>query len=644
MLGVIGALEYDPDFPRLKANHRSYFAGDAFFKEVVPIHDEDIRFKIKQTYRLQFLKDVLARLLDDSTFSVFTSMIYFNQMSIVIALQNSQEYMASLFAIYKSPSSIEQRRDGVKFVHQISLATKGFQNQQKKLTFTKLIAHGLFLQLEFALNDTNDSIRMLGTELLLTIIDLDATLIRNYVQTPGQHAATFALMQTLVELFFRERDIGLKSQTVEALKYMLDVGTLSLQDDMERSSSQDLENDVFIASFYTNCAGKLFDCIRDVGLDNAVFLKPLHLSTKAMYEILCDLLNFCVKMHGVKCRTFTIERGIWPGIAALILCPHQVIQLAALRCLKQALLLDDTTYMHYFTKASVFEAVVDVLVRMGNKNNLVNSACLEVLSLIENGGKLSVSESMMLVVNSLATSRQLELKDGLSYSDLGGKLLTLHGRFLEEEALYAQQMLDEQHLQEEAVADDEPALLLSKAPVEEAAPTTDVSSDNDNEENEAGRLKRRVRDEEYPEHEEGSPLRRLRIESKTNSDPELANLANTESPVKSATTKSEPTKDENATPEIPSKEKRSRTRDEKRKLFPSLSNKRTGNPSTKIGSTLQSGSATENASASKPTSPTKKDKDPGSIRKTLVNTGKLVLGGLKKGSAKTTSPASPTRK
>ena len=50
VLGVVGALEYDPDFPSHKANHRHWLDNQGRYKEVVPIEDEQTRQKIHQTY------------------------------------------------------------------------------------------------------------------------------------------------------------------------------------------------------------------------------------------------------------------------------------------------------------------------------------------------------------------------------------------------------------------------------------------------------------------------------------------------------------------------------------------------------------------------------------------------------------------
>merc|ERR1712000_42955 len=37
VLGVVGALEYDPDFPSHKTNHRHWLSNKGRYKEVVPI-------------------------------------------------------------------------------------------------------------------------------------------------------------------------------------------------------------------------------------------------------------------------------------------------------------------------------------------------------------------------------------------------------------------------------------------------------------------------------------------------------------------------------------------------------------------------------------------------------------------------------
>lgn len=439
----------DPAFPTLKANHRQHFQGDFNFKEVVPINDDKIKLKIKQTYRLQFLKDVLARILEDSTLPIFTSMIYFNHSVIIHTLQTSSDYLSRIFAIYKSTNhDIQQKRDGVRFLHEITLASKTQQIVTKKQLFAKMTSSGLFNLIEFALNDTIESIRMLGTELLLTIIDVDTSLIRNYSQNL-QSQSTFALMQTLVDLFFREKDIGLKSQAVESLKYVLDTMSnyiLPLDDLPSRRSSQELEYDVFVASFYTNCGGKLFSALTELGKGEGPDInKHMSLADRALYEQLCDLLTFCVNKHKGQCQFFSIEHGLWLGISRLFMCPHQTMQLAALRCWKQALTQDDQKYMVHFAQNGLVESLIDLLVRMGNKNNLVNSACLDVLEIFEKGLRMKEqssdtlqpmvqSENMLIIVKRLIDARKYELEHILAkYTPLALLIPEMYQTFIDAE-------------------------------------------------------------------------------------------------------------------------------------------------------------------------------------------------------------------
>lgn len=50
----IGALEYERDGP--KRTYRQYLSQSAHMQEVVPLKSEKLRFKIKQTYCLGYLK------------------------------------------------------------------------------------------------------------------------------------------------------------------------------------------------------------------------------------------------------------------------------------------------------------------------------------------------------------------------------------------------------------------------------------------------------------------------------------------------------------------------------------------------------------------------------------------------------------
>ncbi|KAJ8473828.1 hypothetical protein ONZ45_g16156 [Pleurotus djamor] len=99
--GVVGMLEYDPEFPNYKANYRDFLAQTTHFHEPVSITDQSVLRKIHHTYRLQFLKDVvLARVLDDSTFNVLSSCIIFNQIDIIGHVQQDPRFLKEVVGLF----------------------------------------------------------------------------------------------------------------------------------------------------------------------------------------------------------------------------------------------------------------------------------------------------------------------------------------------------------------------------------------------------------------------------------------------------------------------------------------------------------------------------------------------------------------
>lgn len=99
--GVVGMLEYDPEFPKHKANYREFLHQASHFHQPISLGDEAIQRKVHHTYRLQFLKDVvLARAIDDSTFNVLNSCIIFNQIDIINHVQNDPSFLREVVGLF----------------------------------------------------------------------------------------------------------------------------------------------------------------------------------------------------------------------------------------------------------------------------------------------------------------------------------------------------------------------------------------------------------------------------------------------------------------------------------------------------------------------------------------------------------------
>ena len=86
---VIGVLEYDPALTE-PAKHREFLRNTAQFKEVVPLNNSDLVQKIHQTFRVQYIQDVILptpSVFEENTFSTLNSFIFFNKVEIVGLLQ-----------------------------------------------------------------------------------------------------------------------------------------------------------------------------------------------------------------------------------------------------------------------------------------------------------------------------------------------------------------------------------------------------------------------------------------------------------------------------------------------------------------------------------------------------------------------------
>ncbi|MGH0161183.1 UNVERIFIED_CONTAM: hypothetical protein FKN15_054627 [Acipenser sinensis] len=100
IMDVVGCLEYDPSLVQPK-KHREFLTKTAKFKEVIPITDSELRQKIHQTYRVQYIQDIILptpSVFEENFLSTLTSFIFFNKVEIVSMLQEDEKFLSEVFA------------------------------------------------------------------------------------------------------------------------------------------------------------------------------------------------------------------------------------------------------------------------------------------------------------------------------------------------------------------------------------------------------------------------------------------------------------------------------------------------------------------------------------------------------------------
>ncbi|RHZ74226.1 hypothetical protein CDV55_105636 [Aspergillus turcosus] len=388
ILGVVGALEYDPEFPTHKANHRQYLADQSRYKEVVPIKDPIIRRKIRYTWRLQYLKDVvLARILDDPTFSVLNSLIFFNQVEIVNHIQSNGPFLKELFSVFDPRNTdLKRKDDAVQFLHQCAGIAKNLQAPARANLFANFINHGLFAVIAFAIKHLNPAMRTTGVDLLVALLDHDPIMMRGYMLKAVNEKKT-PLTDTLIDLLHAESDLGVKNQLADAIKVLLDP-QIPLQDAMGRAGPEyfskfrpNILSDAFMQNHFDESARRLFLPLKR--LENRANLHDLTFQEVSLYSHLVDILTFFVRQHLYRSRNVIHNEALAPRIAQLLRVPQKHLKLTALKFFRTLVSLQDTFYQALMTHNNTFGLILDIVYETMPRDNLLNSACLELFEFIK---------------------------------------------------------------------------------------------------------------------------------------------------------------------------------------------------------------------------------------------------------------------
>ncbi|KAL7917521.1 DUF625 domain-containing protein [Trichoderma austrokoningii] len=439
LLGVVGALEFDPDFPSHKANHRHWLCNQGRFKEVVPIDDENIRRKIHQTYRLQYLKDVvLARILDDPTFSVLSSLIFFNQVEIVQHLQSSPGFLMNLFGIFSAHyPDTTKRREAVLFIQQCCAIAKTVQAPTRHSLYSNFLNHGLLRVIYYGLKHVDVAVRVGAMEILVSIIEHDPTLIRQTIFR-HMHEGSPSLVDCLIDLHLVEVDLGIKFQISEALRVILDHGNTELPNNNNNNNNMannagsgsgsvnanangnangnananvnvnangsvsvtnaprqqfseytfrarlqeaaaDPQHEYFLSRFYDTSATRLFKPIMQ--LDSRPRL-DFTVPEAAMFSGLLELLALLVRQHHRFSRGFFIVHNLAQQVVLLLKCRDKYLQLASIRFFRQVVGLQEDLYVNNLIANDVMAKILDVLIATVPRDNLVSAACTELFDFI----------------------------------------------------------------------------------------------------------------------------------------------------------------------------------------------------------------------------------------------------------------------
>jgi protein phosphatase 4 regulatory subunit 3 len=190
---VVGCLEYDPTINQPK-KHRQYLRQLAKFREAVPIKNQDLLAKIHQTYRVQYIQDIVLptpSVFEDNMLNTLSSFIFFNKVEIVTMIQEDEKFLDDLFTLLTDMTTSDiKRRDIVLFLKEFCNFSQYLQPQGKEAFYKTLINLGVLPALEITLAMNDKKTKSASIDILTTIVEYSPSIVRDYTLTQYNNADT----------------------------------------------------------------------------------------------------------------------------------------------------------------------------------------------------------------------------------------------------------------------------------------------------------------------------------------------------------------------------------------------------------------------------------------------------------------------
>ncbi|KAI5741416.1 hypothetical protein M8J76_013397 [Diaphorina citri] len=383
ILDVVGCLEYDPALTSPK-RHRHYLRTNSKFKEVVPISNSDLLGKIHQTYRIQYIQDVVLptpSLFEDNILSTVSSFIYFNKIEIVTLIQDDEKFLPELLHLLMEENTNElRRRDLALFLREYCQFSQNLQPQAKENFYKTLSSLGILPALEVVLSAEDIATKNAAIDILNFIIEFSPSFIRDYTL---QQAACISreeqdpmLVNVIIEQMVSDTDpeLGRAVQLMSILKILIDPDNML-------SSINKTEKCEFLNYFYKYSIHLLMDPLLDNTKKDEVQVDSYH--NAQLLGVILELLSFCVEHHSYHIKNFVLNKDLLRKVLVLMKSCHTFLVLSSLRFMRKIIAMKDDFYNRYIIKGHLFQPVIDTFNRNKGRYNLLDSAVLELFEYIK---------------------------------------------------------------------------------------------------------------------------------------------------------------------------------------------------------------------------------------------------------------------
>lgn len=112
-------------------------------------------------------------------------------------------------------------------------------------------------------------------------------------------------------------------------------------------------------------------------------VQHLTIAEVTLYAHLLETLCYFVRNHPGRTKFLLVQENIAAPIAKLLASPEKSLKLSALKFFRHCIGLHDAFYSERLLKVGVFDGILDIVYETMPRDNLLNSACLELFELIK---------------------------------------------------------------------------------------------------------------------------------------------------------------------------------------------------------------------------------------------------------------------
>eukprot|EP00667_Euglena_gracilis_P004009 EG_transcript_4022 len=370
LLLLMGIFEYDPELPA-RPQHRKYLQHVVVFKELIAL-DPEVKQKIHQVYRLQYLRDtVLPRALDDAVGLTLNHFVAATQNDILLALYQDKAFLRQLFERFDTEVDEDRICDLIAFCQELIGLAKALSPALKSEFYTTMSSHGLFDAIGRCMNHPNPKARLSAVHILWQAAHQEASVLRTFMLSEEQRMREDRFLRTLVAAVVDHADDSLKGQVVDVLRVLVDAGDGTLPTAFKPPELND-----FLRLVYAGAPS-----IMEL-LCNPV-LHPKPGQAVVQYHVL-ELVAACVAAHTHHMVAFVLRTNLVGKALSLLradLPTH--LQCAIVRLVKVVVAARNDQYNQHLMKQNHFAPLVELYLHAGPaRYNLVTSAVLSVFEFI----------------------------------------------------------------------------------------------------------------------------------------------------------------------------------------------------------------------------------------------------------------------